>query len=311
MAAVTAPQPAPSAVARPPGRDLVLLAVAVGAVATSAPIIAATAAPALAIAFWRNAFGTMAIAPWAFLRHRGELRRLSRRELRLSLGAGALLALHFGTWIPSLELTTVASSTALVATQPVWAALIARASGHHVPRRAWWGMGIAFLGVLVLTGVDFSLSPRALVGDLLALVGAVFAAGYVSVGARVRPTVSTTPYTLVVYGSCATLLLVVCLASGQQLAGYSADTWVKLLALTAGAQLLGHSLFNVILRTTPPTVLSMAILFEMPGAALIAALWLGQTPPWGVLPAAVLLLIGVGVVVRSQGQEVAPSLPAE
>jgi drug/metabolite transporter (DMT)-like permease len=311
MAAVTAPQPAPSAVARPPGRDLVLLAVAVGAVATSAPIIAATAAPALAIAFWRNAFGTLAIAPWAFLRHRGELRRLSRRELRLSLGAGALLALHFGTWIPSLELTTVASSTALVATQPVWAALIARASGHHVPRRAWWGMGIAFLGVLVLTGVDFSLSPRALVGDLLALVGAVFAAGYVSVGARVRPTVSTTPYTLVVYGACATLLLVVCLASGQQLAGYSADTWVKLLALTAGAQLLGHSLFNVILRTTPPTVLSMAILFEMPGAALIAALWLGQTPPWGVLPAAVLLLVGVGVVVRSQGREVAPSIPAE
>lgn len=308
---MTASPPAPSAVARPPGRDLVLLAVAVSAVATSAPLIAATAAPALAIAFWRNAFGTMAIAPWAFLRHRGELRRLSRRELRLSLGAGALLALHFGTWIPSLELTTVASSTALVATQPIWAALIARASGHDVPRRAWWGMGIALLGVLVLTGVDFSLSPRALVGDLLALVGAVFAAGYVSVGARVRPTVSTTPYTLLVYGSCAALLLAVCLVSGQQLAGYSPDTWVKLLALTAGAQLLGHSLFNVILRTTPPTVLSMAILFEMPGAALIAALWLGQTPPWGVLPAAVLLLIGVGVVVRSQGREVPPSIPVE
>ena len=102
-----------------------------------------------------------------------------------------------------------------------------------------------------------------------------------------------------------------CLVSGQQLAGYSPDTWVKLLALTAGAQLLGHSLFNVILRTTPPTVLSMAILFEMPGAALIAALWLGQTPPWGVLPAAVLLLIGVGVVVRSQGREVPPSIPVE
>ncbi|MGZ4749369.1 MAG: EamA/RhaT family transporter, partial [Oryzihumus sp.] len=75
----------------------------------------------------------------------------------------------------------------------------------------------------------------------------------------------------------------------------------QLVALTAGAQLLGHSLINVVLQTSSPTVVSLAILFEMPGAALIAALWLGQLPPTGLLPAALLLLAGVATVVRSGG----------
>ncbi len=291
----------PSAVGRPSSRDVGTMAVAVAAISTSAPLIAATAAPALAIGFWRNALGFLAIAPFALgrRRYRSELLAMVAREWWLALAAGAALALHFATWVPSLTYTSVASSTALVATQPVWAALIARATGHDVPRRAWAGMGVAFAGVLVITGIDLTLSARAVFGDVLALTGAFFAAVYVTVGSRVRATVSTTAYTLVCYGSCAVLLLVPCLLTGQQLTGYSSTTWWQLLALTAGAQLLGHSLINMVLQTSPPTVVSLAILFEMPGAALIAALWLGQLPPWGLLPAAFLLLAGVAIVVRS------------
>ena len=288
----------PSAVGRPGTRDIALMTVAVAAISTSAPLIAATAAPALAIAFWRNAFGTLAIAPFAFA-HRGEMAQLDRREWRLMAASGALLAAHFATWVPSLTYTSVASSTALVATQPVWAALIARASGQDVPPRAWLGMAVAFVGVLVLTGIDLTLSTRAVVGDLLALAGAVFAAAYVTVGSRVRQTVTTTTYTFVCYGVCSLLLLAGCAAGRVQLSGFDRTTWLQLLALTAGAQLLGHSLINVALQTSSPTVVSLAILFEMPGAALIAALWLGQRPPWGIVPAALLLLAGVAIVVSS------------
>jgi drug/metabolite transporter (DMT)-like permease len=299
-----------SAVGRPPPMDIALMAVGVAAVSTSAPLIAATAAPALAIAFWRNGFATVAIAPFAFARHRAELTSMNRREWKLMIAAGVFLALHFGTWVPSLRYTSVASSTALVAMQPVWTLLVASRLGQHVPRRAWYGVAVAFCGVVVLTGVDVSLSGRALVGDLLALVGGFFAAMYVTVGSRVRRTVSTTSYTLVCYSFCAALLAVVCLVGNQPLTGYSADTWVKLLALTAGAQLLGHSVFNLVLRTTSPTVVSLAILFEIPGATLIAALWLGQTPPVGVLPAAALLLVGVAIVIGS-GAGVPPELVGE
>lgn len=300
-----------SAVSRPPRGDLLLMPIGILAVSTSGPLIAATAAPALAIALWRNAFATMAIAPFAIARHRGELRGLPRRELRWALGAGVLLAAHFATWVPSLDYTTVASSTALVCAQPVWVALVARAMGHDVPRRAWLGIAVALVAVVVLTGVDFSLSPRSLVGDLLALLGGVFAALYTVAGGEVRRTVSTTAYTFLCYGLCALLLLGTCLLFGQAVVGFDRETWLKLLALTAGAQLLGHSLFNRILRTTSATVVSLAILFEVPGAATIAAIWLGQTPPAAAVPAALLLLAGIAIVVSARTRDVEPAIPAE
>ena len=301
--------PPTNAVSRPSSRDVALLVVGVVAVSTSGPLIAATAAPALAIAFWRNAFGTMALAPFALLGHRRELVQLNRHEWMLCLTGGILLGLHFATWVPSLDYTSVASSTALVATQPAFTALIARARGQYVPARAWLGIAIAFAGVLVISGVDLSLSARALFGDLLSLIGAIFAALYVTVGAAARRTVGTTVYTFVAYAATSLLLLSLCLAGGQALSGYSASTWSKLVLLTVGAQLLGHTVFNAVLRTTSPTVMSLALLFEMPGAALIAWVWLGQVPPAGVLPGAALLLTGTAIVVASAARGSPTTVP--
>jgi drug/metabolite transporter (DMT)-like permease len=305
------PAPAPGVVARPPRADLALMAVGLVAVSTSGPLMAALAAPALAVAMWRNAFALAAIAPVAFATRLDELRGLTTRERRWALGAGVLLAGHFATWVPSLRYTSVASATAIVCTQPVWVALIARASGHVVPRRTWLGITIALVAVVVLTGVDFSLEPRALWGDLLALLGGVFAAFYTVAGGEVRRSVSTTTYTLLCYSTAGAVLLAVCLAAGIELVGYDSRTWLQLLALTAGAQLLGHSVFNLVLRTTSPTVVSLVLLLEVPGAALIAAAFLGQVPPLAALPAAVLLLLGLGIVVSARPDDVEPAIPSE
>jgi drug/metabolite transporter (DMT)-like permease len=300
-----------SAVARPPTIDLLLMPIGVLAVSTSGPLMAAAAAPAFAIAMWRNLIAVTVIAPFAAARHRDELRALSRREWRLTLAAGVFLALHFATWIPSLRLTSVASATAMVCVQPVWVALIARAMGHHVPGRAWLGIGIALAAVVALTGVDFSVAPRALAGDLLALAGGAAAAFYTVIGGEVRRTVSTTAYTLLCYSTCAVLMLLVCVVFREQLVGYDRTTWLQLLGLTFGAQLLGHSLFNRLLRTTSPTVVSLAILFEVPGAALIAYLFLDQTPPYAVLPAGLALLLGLLLVISSRPPDTEASVPAE
>jgi drug/metabolite transporter (DMT)-like permease len=286
-------------VALPPPRELALLAIAILGVSTSGPIIASTAAPTLAIAFWRNGMASLALLPVALLRARTELRTLGRREWLLCLVAGVFLAAHFATWVPSVRLTSVASATALVATQPVWAALLARAAGRRVSAGVWLGIVVSVSGAALLTGADFSLSGSALLGDLLATVGGALAAAYVTAGAAVRPRVSTTAYTFVCYSSCSVLLLLVCLVGGQRLAGYDAVTWLRLAALTAAAQLLGHSLVNVVLRSVTPTVVSLAILFEVPGAAIIAAAWLGQLPAPSALPGLLLLLAGVGLVVRA------------
>ncbi len=279
--------------------DLFLLAIAISGISLSAPLIAATAAPALAIAFWRNAMAVGALSPFALTRHRAELFSLGRRNLLLAVAAGALLAVHFGVWLPSLRMTSVASSTALVTTTPIWTTLLMRLRGHRPPVLVWAGTALAFLGVVILTGVDLSLSSRALAGDALALFGGMTAAGYVLLGAEVRRTVGTVTYSYICYGTTTVLLLAACLVSGASLGGYDGGTWLKLAVLTVTAQLLGHSLINRVVKGLGPSVTSTAILLETPGAALIAALWLGQTPPAASYPALAVIMAGLGLVIMA------------
>lgn len=290
------PAPSPPEPARPPAPrgDLALLGVAVLAVSTSGPLIRYAAAPALAIAMWRNALAVPALAIPAW-----RARRPDRREVRLIGLSGLFLAAHFATWVPSLSYTSVASSVALVATQPVWAALIARARGEHVHRQVWIGIGIALVGVLVLSGVDLSISPRALFGDLLAMVGGALAAAYVSVGSEVRRSVGTAVYTTGCYGVASALLLLACLMSGRPLVGFSTATWLAIIALVVGPQLLGHTLVNTVLRSITATAVSVAILFEVVGATVLAALWFGETPPLAAVPAGLLIFSGIIVVIRA------------
>ncbi|UCM91917.1 DMT family transporter [Streptomyces marincola] len=279
-----------------------LLGVAVAGVSLSGPLIAATAAPALAIAFWRNAMAAAGLAPLVLLRTRPrtELARLDRRTLLLSAAAGAALAAHFGLWLPSLQLTSVASSVALVTTTPIWTTLLLRLTGHRPPRAVWVGSAVAVAGAVVLTGVDLTVSARALTGDALALAGGAAAAVYVLIGAEVRRTASTTAYTFVCYTTTAVLLLIACLVAGASLGGYSGETWLKLLALTVAAQLLGHSLLNRVVRGLGPSVTSISLLLETPGAALLAALWLGQFPPAAAYPALAVILLGLALVIRAE-----------
>src|SRR4051795_3777869 len=161
-----APTDAPDVLTVPAPADLATMVVGIVAVSTSGPLMAATAAPALAIAFWRNGLATAVLVPWTLVRHRAELRGMRGRERRLAVIAGGFLALHFATWVPSLTFTTVASATALVSTQPVWAALLARRAGALIAPLAWLGIAIAVLGAAVLTGADVHTSGRAFLGDV-------------------------------------------------------------------------------------------------------------------------------------------------
>ena len=296
----------PQAIARPPAGDLLLLGIAVAFISTSAPIIAVISAPALAIAFWRSLLGAGATGLWLAVRRDGEIRRLTRRHWRLLIIAGLLLGAHFAAWIPSLRFTSVAASTALVATQPVWAAFMARARGVQVPAVAWLGIGIAFAGIVVITGIDASIDLRHLIGDLLALSAAVVMAAYVTIVEGVRKDISTPTATLVTYSVSTLPPLLLILVLGQPLTGFSARDWALIVALTVAAQLLGHTLINVVLRSTSATVTSLAILFEVPGAILVAALVLGQWPPLSLLPALALLFAGLFVLIRAA----APAGPA-
>ncbi|HEY9481710.1 MAG TPA: DMT family transporter [Micromonosporaceae bacterium] len=290
------------------------LSLAVVMISSSAPIIAYAAAPALAIAFWRNALSTVLLAPVAGTRRRTEFRALLRRSGRPILLsctlAGVALAFHFGTWVPSAKLTNVADSVALGATQPVWQGLIARGQGRRPPRVVWIGIGVAVTGALAATGADIAVSGRAVIGDFLALAGGLAAAIYTAFGERARTATSTVTYTTICYGVCAVLLGAVCLAFDVRLSGYPATTWLAIAGLVFGAQLLGHSMFNYALHRITATTVSVLILLEVPGAAVLAWLWLGQAPSSGSWPGLALLPIGVAIVVVG-GHRAATERPGE
>jgi drug/metabolite transporter (DMT)-like permease len=270
-------------------------------------LIAFAAAPALAVAFWRNGLATLALTPVTLGPRRTELRTAGRRDLVFCVLAGLALAAHFGTWMPSVQLGSVASATALVATQPVWQGLIAAGQGRRPPLVVWIGIAFAVAGAAWATGADIGVSRQAVLADVLALLGGVAAAVYTALGEQARVRLRTTTYTWVCYGVCAVVLLVVCLVAQIPLAGYARTTWLAILAIVAGAQLLGHSMFNYALQHTSATTVSVLILLETPGAATIAWLWLGQTPRADTIPGLVLLLAGVAVVVIGGGTRSRPA----
>jgi len=273
------------------------LGVAVFAIALSGPLIAFAAASGLAIAFWRNTFAVAAVTPVAAATRRAELRQLTRPMVVASLLAGVALAVHFATWVPGVKLTGIAAATALVATQPIWQGLIALGQGRRLSGAVWLGIGIAVGGATLATGADVGFSARAFAGDLLALSGGIAGAVYTAFGERARAATSTTTYTTVCYAVCAVVLGVVCLVAGVPLGGFPGTTWLAILAMTAGPQLLGHSMFNYALRRISATTVSVLLLLEVPGAAFVGWLWLGQAPRWNQVPGLVLLVLGVAVVV--------------
>ncbi|MCW2830382.1 MAG: hypothetical protein JWP31_1074 [Aeromicrobium sp.] len=277
--------------------NALLAVIAILGVSASGPLMAGATAPALAIGFWRNALGTLAIAPFAAPRVRTELATLGRQGWSETAFAGVMLAAHFATWITALKMTSVAAATAMVSMQVVFVVAIDALRGDRAPRGVVLGIAVAVAGVLVITGVDFSLSTRALVGDLLALLGGLTAALYLMAGSRVRERVSTTSYTVACYGICAVVLATACLVGQIEMVGFSGATWLAIGGVTICAQLLGHSLLNHLLAVMSPGLISLLLLLEVPGAAMLAGVFLDQTPAAGVYAGLAMILAGLVVVV--------------
>lgn len=289
---------------------MLLTLLGLAGVSASGPLMAATAAPAFAIALLRNLFATIVIAPATFFGpQRRELTRLAPTTVLLTVGAGVALAGHFAFWITALTLTSVAAAVALVAMQVLWVIVINAVFKERSGGAVVMGALVAVAGVFVITGVDLQFSRDALLGDVYALLGGFFAAVYVVIGARARVAMSTTNYTFVCYGTCSVVLAGLCIVTQTPFTGWSAKAWTLIVVVTLTAQLLGHSVFNHLLAVMSPVVISLVLLLEVPAAALIAAIALGERLPaatWGGL---LLILTGLAVVTLL-GPRAAASAPA-
>ena len=287
-----------------PGRpDLLRLSLGILGIGTSGPLIALSTMPIPTLIFWRNLGGSLLTLPFA-LRHRA-----NRNGVKWSVIAGILLATHFIGFFLAMRWTSVAAGTALVALQPIFAAIFVKMSGGHIPSKAWFGMFVSFSGVLLISGVDLHISVRSFLGDLAALISSALAALYMMAGSRAQRTVETTTYTAVCYFICAMTALPLAILSGYSIFNFTAREWWIVVGLIVGAQILGHTMFNSTLKRVSPAIVSLIIFFEVPVSSVLAAWWLGQRPPLGVLPGIALILTGCVLVVtrtRSAQVEITP-----
>ncbi|MCX2747295.1 DMT family transporter [Arthrobacter sp. MI7-26] len=284
--------------------NFIVAALGVLGVASSGPLIAgtlgATSVTALAIAFWRNAIAAVVMASPVLIREPRQFRKITRHEFTWSAVAAAALAFHFACFITALQLTSVAAATALVCLQSAWIAVfqLLRGTRHRWPVLV--GLGIALGGVAAITGFDMGTSPKAFLGDVLALAGGALAGLYTLAGGKARQSMGIGTYTTLCYGICAAIVAVLALVSGQPLVGFDAGGWLGIVAITVCAQLVGHTAFNHLLATMSPLLVSMIILLEIPGAALLAAVFLRESLPSGTYAGLALILAGLAVVVIGQ-----------
>jgi drug/metabolite transporter (DMT)-like permease len=284
--------------ARPPVPPIVGIITGIAAVSSASILIRfaqSERVPSLVIAAARLTLATLILVPLALTRSHDEYRRLTRGDQRLAVLSGIFLALHFAMWITSLEYTTVASSTVIVSSSPLFVAvaswLILREKISH---EIAIGLIVALVGGVIVGLTDTGGTTRnALLGDTLALGGAITVAGYLLIGRRLRAKLSIVPYTAAVYGTAAVIMLLIVAVAGQSFTGYQPVAYVWLVLLALGPQLIGHSSFNWALAHLPTTFVAVATLGEPIGSTVLAYIILSETPSPLKLVGAALILAGI------------------
>lgn len=288
-------------------RDVpVALAVAVASISFAA-IFFKKAAPThpLIVSGTRLAIAAAVLA-WPLLRA-ARAGRITGRIFRAGALSGVLYGIHFGTWVTSLSMTSVASSVTLVTATPLLLAGLAVLTGRDRPEaRHWASIGLALVGLTAIGWADLSLSREALIGDGLALGGAAAMAGYLQIVRGLGKDLD-----VLAFGGLATFFGALTLFGAALIAGVPiafASTaslgWTAMAALIP--QLVGHNLLTWSLRHATPTAVGIATVGEPVGATLLAWLWLGETVGALILGGCAITLCAVFIALRGRA-EVAPA----
>jgi drug/metabolite transporter (DMT)-like permease len=255
-----------------------LLAISFGAI--FARLAQAEGVPSLAVASWRLGLAALIVTPIALIQSRQALVRLNRRQGLLALAAGFFLALHFATWISSLEYTSVASSTALVTTNPLWIGLASFVLFRERPSRMMLGgIALSFGGSLLIFWSDSqtaSAGADPMLGNLLALVGSWCFSAYLLIGRKLRAGLPLPAYVWLAYGAAALFLVAASGSTGAPLSGFSMTAWAVLAGMALGPQLLGHTAYNWSLRHVSATFVAVVTLGEPVGSAAMAFIVFGE-----------------------------------
>jgi drug/metabolite transporter (DMT)-like permease len=271
--------------------------------------------PSITIAAGRLLLATLILVPIVLLRGLPEVRAIARRDALLAGAAGLFLAVHFAAWISSLAFTSVASSAALVTTNPLWVGLISMlVLRERVGPATLLGIGLTVGGSVLIAISDSSggSGSKPMFGNGLALLGAAAGSGYFLLGRGLRKRMSILSYIFLAYGTAALALVALALAVGPgdlallfataDFRGLAIPGWALLLGLAIGPQLLGHTAFNWSLRYLSATFVTVAMLGEPIGSALLALVLFGEIFQPLQLAGFVLLLVGIAVAAHAEAR---------
>lgn len=281
-----------------------ILILGVVSVSFAAVFIRLADAPPLVIATYRLVIASSVLIPLTLVRSGKTLKKLSRSDVLLILLSSVFIALHFALWITSLSYTTIASSVVIVTSHPVFVAIISYFLwGERLNRLTILGIVVALVGVVFINYGGFTLNPRAIIGDLMALLAALSMGAYLIIGRQIRGRISILPYLASIYAGAALLLLVASLSSGQALFGYSGTTYTMLFLLALVPQLIGHSSLNLAVRLMPVTTVSVGILGEPVIAIALGYAILGEGITTIEILGSLLTLGGIFIVMRYKTKE--------
>ncbi|HEX7064060.1 MAG TPA: DMT family transporter [Bacillales bacterium] len=275
------------------------LLIGVCAVSTSAIFVKLSSAPASVIATYRLAFTVLIMTPVIVMKYRRELLRVSGKDWAICTAAGVFLAFHFIFWFGSLNYTSVASSVVLVALQPIFAFIGTYIFFHErFTIKTIAGGLLAIAGSVIISWGDFQGSGAALWGDIMAVLGAVWVTVYFLFGQNARKRLSLMTYTYLVYGISSVTLFLYDFALGYDVAGYPTRDWLIFLGLALIPTLLGHTIFNGIIKWISTSVVSTSILGEPIGASILAYFVLGEEIQLSQWIGGGVIILGIYVFLR-------------
>ena len=284
---------------------MLMILIGVIGISLSSIFVKFSQAPSAVTAAYRLLWTVVLLTPVTLgkAQNRQELAATPKKLVLLSVVSGLFLAIHFVLWFESLQHTSVASSTTIVCTEVIWVCL---GFCLFLKGKLSWkviaAIAVTLLGSVLIAWAD-SGSGGQLKGDILALLAAVAVAVYTLIGRVVREKLSTTAYTYMVYTACAAVLVVTCIAQGQNLFAYGMSAPIVGLLLSVFSTILGHSIFSWCLKFFSPSFISAAKLCEPVVAAVLAIFLFGEVPAVLQIVGGAMILGGVYAYSRLERSE--------
>jgi drug/metabolite transporter (DMT)-like permease len=280
---------------------LLALALGIMAVSTGAIFARMADAPALVVAAYRVGLATLVLAPFAVWKAGDELKKLEGRQIALAVASGFFLAMHFATWISSLDYTSVANSVVLVNTNPLWVGLLTPwITRDRLKPMVVLGIVISVIGGVIIGSEDYAAGNDALLGDGLAVAGSICAAVYLLLGRGLRQHLSLLAYIFICYGSAAIFLWAAVLAMGLPVSGFSGKTFACFWAMALFTQLVGHTAYNWALKWFSAALIAVALLGEPIGSTILAYLIFDEGLTWLKFLGGSMILVAIYTVAMGE-----------